>query len=74
LVWLTNWTYRKSHIITGSSAGAQTNYQLGFKIYYGTGSDGTESLGATTLGKVYCDSKCKTDLEIYDSLSKTELF
>jgi len=58
---LTGWYHHKSHTITGSAAGAQTNYQVGVKVYYGPGTDGTEVVGGTTFGKVYCDSRCKTD-------------
>ncbi|MCL5876983.1 MAG: DUF2341 domain-containing protein [Candidatus Bathyarchaeota archaeon] len=55
------WNYRKSHTITGSTAGSVSNYQIGIKVYYGAGSDGTETIGNTTFGKVYCNSHCKTD-------------
>jgi len=51
--WLTGWDYRKSHYITGSVAGAQTNYQMSFSIHYGAGAD---------IGNdVYLDSKSRTD-------------
>ncbi len=59
--WLTGWDYRKSHTITGSSAGIQTDYQIGVKVYYGAGTDGTEIVNGVTFGKVYLDSKCRTD-------------
>lgn len=61
MVWLTGWNYRKSHVLSGSSDGAQTNYQVGIKVYYGSGTDGTETVDGITFGKVYCSSKCKTD-------------
>ncbi|NVM23697.1 MAG: DUF2341 domain-containing protein, partial [Desulfobacterales bacterium] len=32
--WLTGWYYRKQQTITGSTAGAQSNYQLKIKVYY----------------------------------------
>lgn len=58
----TGWNYRKSHIIT-QQAGAGTNYQVGIKVYYGAGVDGTEASvnHLLTYGIVYCDSNCKTD-------------
>jgi len=59
--WLAGWLYRKSHKITGSTVGAQTDYQIGVKVYYGAGVDGTETVNGVTFGKIYCDSKCKTD-------------
>ena len=58
---LPGWDYRKKHTITGSSAGAQSNYQVGIKVYYGSGTDGTETVTGVVFGKVYCNSKCKTD-------------
>lgn len=61
LGWLSSWQYRKSHTITGTADGAQTDYQIGIKVYYGSGTDGTEAVSGATFGKVYCDSKCKTD-------------
>lgn len=60
MAWLTNWQYRKSHIIN-AQAGAGTNYQVGIKVYYGSGTDGTETVDNDVMGKVYCNSHCKTD-------------
>jgi len=37
------------------------HYPIGIKFYYGSGTDGTETIGGATFGKVYCDSKCRTD-------------
>ena len=62
-LWLEGWDYRKSHTITGSSVGAQTDYQIGAKVYYGSGTDGTEIVNGVTFGKVYLDSKCQTDFD-----------
>ncbi len=59
--WIVGWNLRKSHTLTGSVAGAQTDYQVGIKVYYGSGIDGTETIGGATFGKVYCDSKCRVD-------------
>ena len=51
--WISGWNYRKSIAILGSS-GAGTNYQMGVKVYYGTGSDGTESYGIfTQIGRAH---------------------
>ena len=59
--WLTGWQYRKSHTITGSTEGARTDYQVGIKVYYGSGADGTEIVDGIVFGKIYTESKCKTD-------------
>ena len=53
MAWLTGWTYRQSHTISGSSDGAQTNYQVKIIVDYGSGS----SSGDT----IYVDGNCKTD-------------
>jgi len=37
--WPSGWNYRKSHTITGSTAGAQTNYQMNITVYNITGTD-----------------------------------
>ena len=51
--WLTGWSYRKSHEIVGSTAGAQTDYQIRIKVHYGSGVDDAEN--------VYLNGKCRTD-------------
>ena len=51
--WLSGWSYRKSHTINGSSAGAQSNYQIKIKAHYGSGSDSGED--------VYLNEHCRTD-------------
>ena len=51
--WLTGWGYRKSHELTGSVDGVQTDYQILLDIRYGSGGDADNT--------VWLDSKCKTD-------------
>ena len=51
--WLSGWQYRKSHEIEGSTAGAQTNYQIRIIIHKGSGTDGEEH--------VYCNNHCRDD-------------
>ncbi len=58
--YLDGWDFRKNHTIKGASTN-QTNYQVGIKVYYGSGTDGNESLWGITFGKIYTDSNCKTD-------------
>jgi len=51
--WDYSWKYRKAHTITGSSAGAQTNYQVKFVVHNTTGTDSGEN--------VYVGSKARSD-------------
>ena len=51
--WLTGWSYRKQITIAGSTAGAQTNYQMKLTINRSTGTDS----GST----VYLGTKCASD-------------
>jgi len=53
MAWLTGWRYRKSHTINGSTAGAQTDYQIKITIHYGSGTDSGED--------VYLNEHCRTD-------------
>ena len=57
--WLAGWKYRKSHTITGSADGAQTDYQVGIFVYKGDGVDGSTTIGHTTFGKVYTNNSCQ---------------
>jgi len=47
------WQYRKSVTISGTTAGAQTNYVVPIVVNYGTGTDSGRS--------VYANSNCRTD-------------
>ncbi|MGD8544619.1 MAG: DUF2341 domain-containing protein [Candidatus Bathyarchaeota archaeon] len=50
-----NWTYFKVYNITGSTAGAQTDYQMKFTLHYGSGPD---------LGEhIYLDGLCQEDFD-----------
>lgn len=51
--WLTGWDYRKSHTITGSVAGIQTDYPMMLGLDYGAGVD--------SGSVVYLDGKCRAD-------------
>jgi len=67
MAWLTGWSYRKSHDITGSS-GAGANYQIKILVHYGSGSDSGED--------VYLNDKCETDfgdVRFTDNDGNTEL-
>jgi hypothetical protein len=50
---LEGWGRRKSHVITGSTVGSQTNYQVRVKVHKGAGSDSGED--------VYCGGNCRDD-------------
>jgi len=68
LSWLSGWQYRKSHEIQGSTAGAQTDYQVRIVVHYGSGADSGED--------VYLNGKCRTDfgdIRFTDSDGVTEL-
>jgi len=51
--WLDEWSYRKLHEVVGSTAGAQTNYQIKIKVHRTTGTDSGED--------VYVGTKCRAD-------------
>jgi len=51
--WLEGWSYRKSHVIEGSTAGAQTDYQVEITVHYGSGTD--------SEGDVFLNGKCRSD-------------
>jgi len=51
--WLSGWQYRKSHEIEGSTADAQTNYQVKIIVHKGVGTDSGEH--------VYCNNHCRDD-------------
>jgi len=51
--WLSGWGRRKSHTIEGSTAGAQTNYQMKIVVYKGIGTDSGE--------KVYLGTNVRDD-------------
>ena len=52
--WLSGWSFRKAHVITGS-AGAGTNYQIEIVAHYGSGSDSGPD--------VYCNHNCQPSFE-----------
>jgi len=61
-VYLSDWNYYKTLTITGSTAGAQSNYVIPIRVYFGSGTDGTDlSFSMHNLMKMYCNGKCKTD-------------
>ena len=55
MAWLTGYTYRKQITLNGSTAGAQTNYQLKLTVYKGTGTD--------SAGVVYLNNHCQDDFD-----------
>jgi hypothetical protein len=60
LGWLSGWAYRKSHVVN-SASGAGQDYQVGMKVYYGSGVDGTETVDGVIFGKVYLNGHCRSD-------------
>lgn len=68
MTWLSDWGYRKSHVIGGSTEDASINYQVRIKVHYGSGTDSTDD--------VYCSSHCRTDfgdIRFTNSDKETEL-
>lgn len=57
-----SWDYRISYTISRPS-GAVTDYQWPIKVYYGSGTNGTESYDGLTIGKVYVDGNCQADFD-----------
>jgi len=53
MAWLTGWGRRKKQTITGTTAGAQTNYQKKMVVHKGSGTDSPTD--------VYCNGKCRDD-------------
>lgn len=54
--WMdSGYSYRKEFTVTGSTAGAQTDYPFMLTVYYGNGAD--------SGGVVYLDSKSQTDFD-----------
>lgn len=53
--WLSAYTYRKQITISGTTAGAQTNYQMRLTIHKGSGSDSGSD--------VYLSSHCQDDFD-----------
>lgn len=53
--WLSGYGYRKQITINGSTAGAQTNYQMKLRVHKGSGSD--------SGGDVYLNNHCQDDFD-----------
>lgn len=51
--WLSGWSYRKQHIIEGSTSGAQLNYQTKIVAYHGLGTDYNDNAKAPPEGHAY---------------------
>jgi len=51
--WLSGWRRRKKGTIRGTTAGAQTNYQMKITVHKGTGTDSPTD--------VYCGGNCRDD-------------
>lgn len=55
MAWLSGYGYRKQITINGSTAGAQTNYQIKLTVHKGSGSD--------SAGHVYLNNHCQDDFD-----------
>ena len=56
-----NWLYRKSHAIEDVASITYSGYQIPIVIYYGTGYDGSTTLGDMEAGAVYLNELCRFD-------------
>ena len=69
--WLSGWSYAKEHIVWGTTAGAQTNYQMRVKVHRVAGTDGMPA-----AEDVYVGTDCQADFDdirFTDSDGSTEL-
>jgi len=62
MAWYGTWKYRNPFTLSRPS-GSVTNYQLPLKVYYGSGTNGTETLAGISAGKFYCNSECQADFD-----------
>lgn len=53
MAWLTGWSRRKQLYLNGTTAGAQSAYQLKITVNYGSGTD--------TSGNIFCGGNVRTD-------------
>lgn len=61
--WLSGWTYGKL-VTLGQASDAGTSYQVCFKIYKTSGTDGTEAISSPVVAsavKIYCSDYCQDD-------------
>jgi len=61
--WLSGWSYRKSHEIEGSNAGAQTNYQVKIIVHYESGTDYNDNTKTPPEGHIYVGGKSRVDFQ-----------
>jgi len=57
--FLTGYKYRKQ-ITLGGGSGSGTDYQMVFKVYFGSGTDSTETVNGETVGKIYLNGHSQT--------------
>jgi len=62
MAWLSGYNHRKKHVILAQS-GAGTLYPIGIKVYKGSGTDGTETVRTTVMGKVYVGNGIQNDFD-----------
>jgi len=61
--WLSGWSYRKSHEINGSSAGAVTDYQIKIIVHYESGTDYNDNTKSPPEGHIYVAGKSRADFQ-----------
>lgn len=61
MAWLTGWNRRKSKVINGTTAGAQTDYQMKFTLYRSVGTDtATDIYLGTNVNSDFSDIRFTT--------------
>jgi hypothetical protein len=60
--WLLGWSYRKQHIIEGSTSGAQVKYQTKIVVHQGLGTDYNDNAKAPPEGHAYLGELSGEDL------------
>jgi hypothetical protein len=64
--WLSGWSYRKQHIIEGSTSGAQVNYQTKIVLHNGLGTDYNNNAKSPPEGHAYLGELPGEDLSQWE--------
>lgn len=61
--YIDEYSYYKEITLTESNGDTLTDFQVPIVVYYGSGSDGTESINSDTMIKIYLNSHSQTDFD-----------
>lgn len=62
-MWYGDWDYRKSITISSSRTVDTVDFAVPVKVFYGSGTDGTQSYASNTMAKVYTSGNCQSDFD-----------